>query len=249
MNSLPLFFKYTGPAGIPPYVSEVSFRWALPGKNTPGEWCSVVGRPVVCEWGLHLVPLDFVFYHEGRYLYEAEADPDLPRDWDEEAPDKIAFTKARLTRRVVTWEPASVADFLERLAGIYQTWLDAHGVLRYFLHEGFDHLFSSAVYQLRLTLGNTGEIRNPAYGTDIFPPTYSLPMRVLGWSILYTQLKYPEYLYWWEAPAHFGRLLCDHVGDSELRHQVAVAFLECLGYDTGEFNEQVSRLSGWWSVQ
>jgi hypothetical protein len=96
-----------------------SYTWSLPVKNeagswTPGEWTEPVeGEVVLCENGYHLCRAQDLVYWPGPELYEAEYEGDLVSD-DEPPQTKIAVRRARLTRRVETWN--------EKTARLFAVW-------------------------------------------------------------------------------------------------------------------------------
>jgi hypothetical protein len=96
-----------------------SCTWSLPVKNedgswTPGEWTEPVeGEVVLCENGYHLCRAQDLVYWPGPELYEAEYEGDMVSD-DEPPETKIAVRRARLTRRVETWN--------EKTARLFAVW-------------------------------------------------------------------------------------------------------------------------------
>jgi hypothetical protein len=93
-----------------------SYTWSLPVKNedgtwTPGEWTEPVeGEVVLCENGYHLCRAQDLVYWVGPELYEAEYEGDMVSD-NEPPETKIAVRRARLTRRVETWNARTARLF------------------------------------------------------------------------------------------------------------------------------------------
>jgi len=79
------------------------------GKWTPGKWRSVRGDLVPCEHGLHLCRPQDLIHWLGPVIWEAEVDGEVI-----EQGDKVVARRARVVRRVDTWN--------ERTARLFAAW-------------------------------------------------------------------------------------------------------------------------------
>jgi hypothetical protein len=87
-------------------------QWSLPIKNddgtwTPGEWMpDIEGELVPCENGYHLCREKDLIYWLNKAIFEAEYGGEIV-----EADDKIVVRRARLLRRIETWNDKTARLF------------------------------------------------------------------------------------------------------------------------------------------
>jgi len=79
------------------------------GRWTPGRWRSVSGELEPCRRGLHLCRAQDLVHWLGPVIWEAEAEGELI-----ETDDKVVARRARIIRRVDTWD--------ERTARLFACW-------------------------------------------------------------------------------------------------------------------------------
>ena len=82
-----------------------SGSWPLP-KGKPGRWLTVKGELVPCGNGLHLCRRQDLVRWLGPAIFEAEYDGELV-----DGGDKIVVRKARLLRRIDTWNETTARLF------------------------------------------------------------------------------------------------------------------------------------------
>jgi hypothetical protein len=89
-------------------------RWNLPKNGNPGRWKTVKGDLVPCRNGLHVCTREQLVHWLGPAIYEVEVDPAEILD----AGDKTVVRRARLLRRLDTWDERTArlfaADCAER---------------------------------------------------------------------------------------------------------------------------------------
>jgi len=91
-------YKVTGPNGESVHGGK--------GRWTKGRWRSVRGPLVACENGLHLCTADQLINWLGPVIWEAEAEGETL-----DAGDKIVARKARVIRRLDTWNERTARLF------------------------------------------------------------------------------------------------------------------------------------------
>ena len=93
--------------------------WPLPQGDEPGAWVEAEGDLVPCWNGLHVMREQDLAYWAGPTLFEVEIDGESI-----EAGDKVVCRRARLTRKVETWDRrtlvAWVCDCTERVLPIFE---------------------------------------------------------------------------------------------------------------------------------
>jgi hypothetical protein len=83
-----------------------SGTWHLPTADGPGEWMPTIEDPVPCERGYHGCTREQLVYWLGPVIYEMEYDG-KPID----AGDKVVGGRARLLRRLDTWNDRTARLF------------------------------------------------------------------------------------------------------------------------------------------
>ena len=89
------------------------------GKWTPGRWRTVSGPLVPCRHGLHLCRERDLVTWLGPVIWEAEVDGEVI-----EEPDKVVARRARIVRRVETWNERTTrlfaADCAEHVLPLFE---------------------------------------------------------------------------------------------------------------------------------
>jgi len=80
--------------------------WHLPEGDKPGKWMPKVKRLVLCESGYHVCDRDHVLPWLNEAMYEVEIDGDRLYGGD-----KLDVQRARLLRRVESWNPQTARLF------------------------------------------------------------------------------------------------------------------------------------------
>lgn len=120
-------------------------RWSLPTRNddgtwTPGEWMpAITGDLVACENGYHLCVDAQVIQWLNEAIYEAEFDGErIDND------DKIVVRRARLLRRVETWNADTARTFARWCAlQVAHLW-NMPDVVRKYLETGDEKIMDAA---------------------------------------------------------------------------------------------------------
>ena len=93
--------------------------WPLPQGDEPGAWVEVEGDIVSCKNELHVMREQDLAYWPGLILYEVEIDGESI-----EADDKVVCRRARLIRKVETWDHRTLVtwacDCAERTLPIFE---------------------------------------------------------------------------------------------------------------------------------
>lgn len=96
--------------------------WPLPQNGQPGKWLRVKSQLRPCKHGLHLCRERDLIYWLGPEIWEAEADDNYKHMV---CNDKIVVRRARLVRRIETWNECTArlfsCDCAERVLPIFET--------------------------------------------------------------------------------------------------------------------------------
>ena len=109
------YYKFLQANGVSPYAGH---PWPLPTGTGPGEWVEVAGDLVPCENGIHACRTGDLFDWFDCCLYEIEFEGEVHA-----ASNKVYGRKARLLRRVSTWNERSqrlfAADCAEHVSHLW----------------------------------------------------------------------------------------------------------------------------------
>lgn len=101
-------------------------KWPLPEGGEPGAWLEVKGKIIPCRRGLHLCYAEGLVGVLGPVIFEAEYEGELIAVAHDDGLDrgKVVVRKARLLRRVETWNERTArlfaADCAERALTIFE---------------------------------------------------------------------------------------------------------------------------------
>lgn len=112
-----MYYKFLNQDLLGPYSNA---HWPLPTPESPGEWLEVSGELVMCENGLHVCEAEHLLSWIDYALFEVEVDGERLDDQSQ----KICARRARLVRRVESWNPSSArlfaADCAEHVLSIFE---------------------------------------------------------------------------------------------------------------------------------
>lgn len=108
--------KFLKADGTGPYSG---FAWPLPSGDRPGDWVEVPGALIPCEVGLHYTTLAHWRDWRDARLFAIETDGEVL-----DAGDKLVCRRARLTREITAWNPATLrvfaCDCAERVVPLFE---------------------------------------------------------------------------------------------------------------------------------
>lgn len=79
------------------------YKWPLPKDGKPGKWVKINDYPKLCVRGFHAWKTLERAKEEGTFVYEMEIEGDIVADHE-----KVAGSRARLTKLLWKWEPEVV---------------------------------------------------------------------------------------------------------------------------------------------
>jgi hypothetical protein len=112
------YYKVLGKGGVSCNGGDA--KWSIPHDGEPGDWMpEIIGELIPCKNGYHLCRTKDLVVWLNDEIYEAEFEGEII-----ESDDKVVVRKARLLRKLKTWDEKTTrlfaAECAERVLHLYE---------------------------------------------------------------------------------------------------------------------------------